>query len=191
MSVTIKATYDIPSKKCLWLVEVIGVNRKKFCGKKGELLKKYTDYHCQNYDDSYWRAVHAAEEQKFLIASVDDVEEGDANFSFRKIKQFSMSTDDISYQFTFGFGNSIYAKTLDELEKEISKRLQNCRKHITQANKSEESITKLLNEFNAHLKNFATQSANAESLISVKRESADSPNSPHDTLKSKEKVNFS
>ena len=33
-----------------------------------------------------------------------------------------------------------------------------------------------------------SQSANAESLISVKRESADSPNSPHDSLKTNKEV---
>ena len=164
MSTTIKATYNEPSKECLWLVEVIGANRAKFCGERGNILK--------SKEQDYFSAEHAASRVKYLIASVDEVGEKDANFKFKRIVKLDVSAKDISYQFSFGWDNEIGAETLEELKKKIEERLKGCREHIVKAKKSEDAITRLLNGFNAHLKNFATQSAKAESLIADKREQA-------------------
>ena|SRR3990167_11539163 len=54
-----------------------------------------------------------------------------------------------------------------------------------------DKIQKIIEIIESKPHDSASQSANAESLISVKRESADSPNSPHDSSTIKEEANFS
>ena len=136
---TIKATYTEPSKKCLWLVELTGVNRQKFCGKRGTILES-----CKQ---DYIRVKSSVDERRFTIASIDDVKDEDANFTYKRIKKLTMSADDISYQFSFGFGNEIYAETLQGLKKKIQEKLKYCAKHIKRAQKSEGKIMDLYKEF--------------------------------------------
>ena len=63
------------------------------------------------------------------------------------------------------------------------------KEYITLINKriAQETITDFFHTLTSTEVNPAMQ----ESLISVKRESDDSPNSPHDSLKAKEEANFS
>lgn len=68
MTVTIKATYELPSKKKLWLVKVTGVNRERFSGKNG-LLRKYTDSRCVTFDDTYYRVKNAVNDRRYMIAN--------------------------------------------------------------------------------------------------------------------------
>ena len=161
MSITIKATYNEPSKECLWLVKVIGANRDKFCGERGNVLK--------SKEQDYFRAEHIASRMKYLIASVDEVEEKDANFKFERIVKLDVSSEDISYQFSFGWDNEIGAETIEELKKKIEERLKGCREHIEKAKNSEKAINKLLNGFNAHLKNSAPQSITGEPNCGLKK----------------------
>ncbi len=148
MTTTIKSTFDLPSKDNFWLIELIGVNEKKFSGKRGELLRRYTDGSCTNYDDSYMRVKHHLHKRRFTIASINFKDGIEPNFTFKKIRKFSMSPKDISYQFDFGFGNEIYAETLEELEKKIEERLKSCKRHIENSKKSRMALEKLLKEFN-------------------------------------------
>lgn len=135
---TVRTTFNIPSEKKLWLVEITGANRKKFCGKRGEVLK--------SEEQTLLRVESEVKRRRFLIASVDDVKEENANFTFRRIKQLGVSAEDISYQFSFGFDNEIYSETMEGLRKEIQKRLKNCREHIEKALSAETAIKQLIKE---------------------------------------------
>lgn len=139
--IKISGEFSLPSKKSLWLVKVIGVNREKFEGKRGNIL--------QAKEQDYYRVEHALQYRKYLIAAVDDVDIKEANFIFEKIKKLSMSADDISYQFSFGFDNEIYAMTMKDLIKNVKDRLKGCKQHIKKAKKVGNSIQDLLTELSA------------------------------------------
>ena len=148
----ITATIRTPSKKEFWLVKFTGVNKKKFCGKRGQLLSKYIYNHngmgTYGYDDSYQRVLNFSNEAKYgLIAFEDNQDFSNYNLTFEKIKQLSIKQEQISYQFDFGWGNEFTAKTMKELEQKIKEKLKNCDEHIKRAKKSKVAIFKLLKEF--------------------------------------------
>ena len=143
--VEIKGTWELPSKKKLWLAEVIGVNNKKFSGKRGELLRKYTDSSCQNYDDTYWRVKDYVCKNKFIIASVDEYPSEKANIIYKKIKEFELTEDDIYFMFRF-FGNEYGSENLEGVKKKLVDDLELCRKKIKEAQKAELNFQKLIKE---------------------------------------------
>lgn len=149
---TITASIKTPSKKKFWFVKFTGVNKKKFCGKRGNLLSKYiynfSGFGNNGYDDTYQRVLNFSNEAKYGIIAFDDKQDFSTyNLTFEKIKQLNIKQSEISYQFDFGWGNEFYAKTIEELEKKIKEKLKGCSEHIEKAKKSKIAISKLLKEF--------------------------------------------
>ncbi|MBD3253119.1 hypothetical protein GF386_05280 [Candidatus Pacearchaeota archaeon] len=151
--VEIKGTWNPPSKKKLWLAKVTGVNRDKFCGKRGYVLK--------DKEQDYYRVQNYAYKNKYIIASVDATPKEEANVTFEKIKGFDLSEDDIYFMFRF-FGNEYGAENLEGVRKKLIEDLELCRKKIKDAQKAEVNFQKLIKEFDAHLKNSASQSLSGE-----------------------------
>jgi len=133
--VEIKGTLFLPDKEKLWLIELTDVNKKKFYGKRGNLLK--------SKEDDYWRCYSEVDKNKFWITSIPKGEE--LNFKFNKIKQFTLSSDDIYYRFSF-FGLDLKANSLSELKNEVDKEIRFCEKQIKQSIKAKENLIKLKKE---------------------------------------------
>lgn len=135
--VEIKGTFNIPTKNKLWLVKLTGVNRKKFSGKRGYVL--------ESKQQDYYRAEHYYYDNIYCITAIDNLNEENATCIYEKIKMFDMTEDDVSFQFSF-FGHEIGAKTLKELKKKVSDKLNQCNEHIEKAKKAKTSLEGLSNQ---------------------------------------------
>lgn len=142
--VEISGTWNPPSKGKLWLAEVIGVNRQKFCGKRGNILKEQ--------QHNYYRAQDYASKNKYIIASINETLEKDANVTVKKIKEFSITEDDVYFMFRF-FGNEYSAENLEGVREKLVNELELCKKKIEESKKAEINLRKLMEELDTYLKN--------------------------------------
>jgi hypothetical protein len=121
--VQIKADITLPTKDNLWLLRLTGVNRQKY----------------KRPSQDMYRVEHYLYANTYVIAPI--VEE--PNCTFDKLQEFTVSGEDISYQFTF-WGEEFGAKSIAELKDKVRERIKNCQKHIEKAQKAQTNLLELL-----------------------------------------------
>jgi len=135
---TITLSGNLPTKSTLFLVKIVGMNKKKWFNKDGTLKSKYDpcyksgDYKDNEPSENYWRYTDFPKNNKFaILAPLSYGDENNAAYEFEKLRQLSKT----ELQLTAGFFSNAFvgAETLQELDKKFDEQILEFEKKAQEA----------------------------------------------------------